>query len=364
MLIKEITNFLDDKVPPMLQEAYDNSGFLIGDKQQELTGALVCVDVTEQVVDEAIEKSCNLIVSHHPLIFKGLKRLTGQDDVARTVQKIIRNDLSVYAAHTNLDSVDFGVSNILAKKIGLSNLKVMDPKPDILKKLVVFCPSDYAEKVRQAIFDAGAGNIGDYDSCSFNLDGQGSFKAGDNSDPFVGEKGELHYEAEVRVETIFPEFLKGKVLSAMFAAHPYEEVAYDIYPLDNKFEKAGLGMMGALESEMDAEKFLNDLKSRLDLKAIRHTNAVGKKIKKVAVCGGAGSFLIGKAKAMGADIFVTADLKYHDFFAADDDFILADVGHYESEKYTKELLNQLIIEKFPTFAPTLSKVDTNPVKYL
>lgn len=364
MLIKDLTNFLDDKVPPMLQESYDNSGFLIGDKQQELTGALVCVDVTEQVVDEAIEKSCNLILSHHPLIFKGLKRLTGQDDVARTVQKIIRNELSVYAAHTNLDSMDFGVSNILAKKIGLSNLKIMDPKSDILKKLVVFCPTDYAEKVRKAIFDAGAGNIGDYDSCSFNLDGQGSFKAGDNTDPFVGKKGELHYETEVRVETIFPEFLKGKVLSAMTAAHPYEEVAYDIYPLDNKFEKAGLGMIGTLENEMNSEKFLNDIKSRLELKVIKHTNATGKKIKKVAVCGGAGSFLIGKAKAMGADIFVTADLKYHEFFAADDDFILADVGHYESEKYTKELLNQLIIEKFPTFAPTLSKVNTNPVKYL
>ncbi len=364
MFIKNITNFLDDKVPPMLQESYDNSGFLIGDKNQELTGALLCVDVTEAVVDEAIEKSCNLIVSHHPLIFKGLKRLTGQDDVARTVQKIIRNDLSVYAAHTNLDSVDFGVSNILAKKIGLSNLKIMDPKPGILKKLVVFCPSDYAEKVRKAIFEAGAGNIGDYDSCSFNLEGQGSFKAGDNSDPFVGEKGELHYEAEVRVETVFPEFLKGKVLNAMIAAHPYEEVAYDIYPLDNKFEQAGLGMIGALDKELDADEFLNDLKSRLDLKAIRHTNATGKKVKKVAVCGGAGSFLIGKAKSMGADIFVTADLKYHDFFAAEDDFILVDVGHYESEKYTKELLNQLIIEKFPTFAPTLSKVDANPVKYL
>lgn len=364
MKIADVIHYLDSVIPPVLQESYDNSGFLTGNAGDTLKGILTSVDVTGQVVDEAIKKSCNLIVCHHPLIFKGLKRLTGDDHVARTVQKAVKNDIAIYAAHTNLDSVDFGVSHVLAKKAGLHHLKVLDPKPDLLKKLVVFCPADYAGKVRQAIFAAGAGNIGEYDSCSFNLKGQGSFKAGDSADPFVGNRGELHYESEVRVETIFPVFLKAAILKAMMEAHPYEEVAYDIYPLDNLYDKAGLGIVGELEAPLDAEQYLRGLKKDLALEMIRHTQAKGKTIRRVAVCGGAGSFLISKAKAAQADILITADLKYHDFFEADSGIILADIGHYESEKHTKELLNQIITEKFPNFAPSLSEVNTNPVNYL
>jgi len=364
MKISDIINYLDALVPPVLQESYDNSGFLAGNREDNLKGILTSVDVTEAVVDEAIEKSCNLIVCHHPLIFKGLKRLTGDDAVARTVQKAVKNDVAVYAAHTNLDSVDFGVSYVLARQIGLQDLKVLDPKPDLLKKLVVFCPDDYAEKVREAIFSAGAGNIGGYDSCSFNMQGQGSFKAGEDTDPFTGKKGELHYEREVRVETIYPVFRQSEILKAMVTAHPYEEVAYDIYPLDNLYKKAGLGISGKLEEPEPAMDFLRKLKAKLDTGTIRHTAAEGKTIKRVAVCGGAGSFLINKAKAAQADIFITADLKYHDFFEADKGIVLVDIGHYESEKYTKELLNQIITEKFPNFAPSLSEVNTNPINYL
>lgn len=364
MKIKEVTNYLDKAIPPMLQESYDNSGLLVGDVQQELRGILTTVDVTEAVINEAVDEGCNLIVAHHPIIFKGLKKLTGGDHVQRTVEAAIKNDIVIYAAHTNLDSVDFGVSKMLAERLGLKDARVLDARSGLLKKLVTFCPVDYAEKVRKAIFDAGAGNIGEYDSCSFNLEGRGSFTPGEGTDPFVGEIGELHYEQEERIETIFPVYIQQQVLKAMFDAHPYEEVAYDIYPLDNEFEKVGLGMIGSLEEAQQAQPFLQKVKQMLGTGVIRHTAPGSKPIRKVAVCGGAGSFLIGKARQAGADIFITGDLKYHEFFDAGPDFILADVGHFESEKHTKELLNQLIIKKFPNFAPTLSKEDTNPVRYL
>lgn len=363
MKIKEVTSWLDSIVPPMLKESYDNVGFLVGDKHRDLTGILLAVDVTENIIEEATKKGCNLVIAHHPVIFKGLKQLTGQGHVERTVEAAIKQDVAIYASHTNLDSVDFGVSKMLADTIGLQSPAILEPRGNLLKKLTTFCPSDYSEKVRKAIFEAGAGHIGEYDSCSFNLQGRGSFKPGEGTDPFVGEINQLHYETEERIETIYPAYLEGKVLKALFDAHPYEEVAYDIYPLDNKFEKVGHGMIGALKQEMDAKGFLTKVKQDIGTGCIRHTGLEGKKVKRVAVCGGAGSFLIGKAKKAGADMFITADLKYHDFFEATEDFILADVGHYESEKFTKDLLNQLIIKKFPNFAPTLSEIETNPVNY-
>ncbi|MCF8231495.1 MAG: Nif3-like dinuclear metal center hexameric protein [Bacteroidales bacterium] len=364
MKIKEVTSYLDQTVPLMLQESYDNSGLLLGDEAKDLKGMLLTVDVTEEVVSEAVRKNCNLIIAHHPIIFKGLKKITGQNHVERTVEAAIKNDIAVYAAHTNLDSVDFGVSKMLADKVGMQNQQVLEPKENLLKKLATFCPVDYAEKVRKAIFEAGAGKIGEYDSCSFNLEGRGSFKPGEGTDPFVGEKNQLHYEREERIETVYPLYLEDKVLKALFESHPYEEVAYDVYPLDNKFDKVGHGMIGELKEAYAAEKFLEKIKKELGIGCIRHSTSKDKQVKKVAVCGGSGSFLIDKAKKAGADMFITADMKYHEFFEADKDFILVDIGHHESEKYTKDLLNQLIIKKFPNFAPTLSEIDTNPINYL
>lgn len=364
MNIGSVTKYLSAKIPPALQESYDNSGLLVGDVKNPLTGIIINVDVTEAVVEEAIAKGCNLIVCHHPIVFKGLKRFVGQDYVSRTVEKAIKNDIAIYAAHTNLDSVDFGVSKLLAQKVGLENTKVLDPKNGLLKKLVVFCPTAHAEKVREAIFDAGAGYIGNYDSCSFNAQGQGSFRGGENTTPFVGKKGQLHFEPETRIETVFPSFLKGAVVQALLSAHSYEEVAYDIYPLENTYPKAGLGMIGDLPQAMEAKDFLLSMKAKLHLEVIKHTELDNRKVSRVAVCGGSGSFLIHAARSAKADIYLTGDLKYHEFFDAEDQIILADIGHYESEKYTKELLYQIIIEKFPNFAPTLSEVNTNPVNYL
>lgn len=364
MKVSKILSFFEKIAPSKLQESYDNSGLLIGRYDNEVNRALICVDVTEEVLDEAIQKDADLIISHHPVIFGGIKRLNGNNYVERIVEKAILNKLNLYAIHTNLDNVIDGTNSVLANKLSLKNVKSLSSKADSLSKLVVFCPKNHAEKVRNAMFDAGAGKIGDYDSCSYNLEGEGSFKAGDNTNPFVGNKGEIHFEKEIRIETIIPYYLENKVVNAMINAHPYEEVAYDIYPLKNKFDKIGSGIIGDLEEGKDELEFLLRLKKITQSETIRHTEIRGKKINKVAVCGGSGAFLINNAKSKGADIFITGDIKYHEFFDADGQMIIADVGHYESEQFTKDILYNLITENFSKFAVLKSEINTNPIKYL
>lgn len=363
MKIKDVANYLETIAPLQLQESYDNSGLLVGDPNEEVSGILASIDVTEAVIDEALQKNANLIVAHHPLIFSGLKKITGKNYVERTLLKAIKNDIAIYAAHTNLDSVTGGVNTKIAENMGLQNCRILNPTKGQLKKLVTFIPTSHAEKVRQAIFEAGAGHIGNYDSCSFNLAGQGTFRAGDNTHPFVGEKGALHFENEIRVETIFPAHLQNRVIHALLAAHPYEEVAYDIYPLDNTSPQTGIGIVGELPIETTEKSFLEDLRNTFQCGVIRHTAFLNKPIKKIAVCGGAGSFLLQHAIAAGADVFVTGDFKYHQFFDADGKILIADIGHFESEQFTKELFCELLIKKFPKFAVHLSEINTNPVFY-
>ena len=364
MKIKELIKPIEELAPTYLQESYDNSGLLIGDADQEVKKALVTLDVTEAVLEEAINKQCQLVIAHHPLIFKGLKSITGKNAVGRMVQTAIKNDITIYAIHTNLDNVDTGVNAILCEKLGLKDTSILDPKHDLLRKLVVFCPVDDAAKVREAMFEAGAGHIGDYDSCSYNITGEGSFRGSEDTNPYVGEKGKLHFENEIRVETIYPVYKEKQIIDAMIEAHPYEEVAYDIYFLGNAFERAGAGMIGILKKPENAESFLEKVKKITQTGCIRYSGNIGQKITKVAVCGGAGSFLISKAKNAGADIFLTGDVKYHDFFEAGDKMIIADIGHYESEQFTKELIHSVLIEKFPTFAVLISETNTNAVNYL
>ncbi|MCK3686010.1 Nif3-like dinuclear metal center hexameric protein [Maribellus sp. YY47] len=361
--IKDITRFLESVAPLRLQESYDNAGLILGDGQAELTSILITLDVTEEVVEEAIASQCNLIVAHHPIVFSGLKKITGKNYVERTLLKAIKNDIAIYAAHTNLDSITGGVNGKICEKIGLENCKILDPAGGILKKLVTFVPVDYAEKVRQALFSAGAGNIGNYDSCSFNTHGQGTFRGDDTTNPFVGEKGTQHYENEIRVETILPDYLQGKVIATLLEAHPYEEVAYDIYSLDNKFEQIGMGMIGTLPEEKTEKDVLQLLKDTFHTGVIRHTALRQKKVNKIAVCGGAGSFLLNKAISAGADFFVTGDFKYHQFFDAENKIVVADIGHFESEQFTKELFYELLTKNFPKFVVRLSEVNTNPVFY-
>lgn len=361
--INELLKALYQEAPLMLQENYDNSGLLIGRTDQLVSKVLISLDVTEAVIDEAIQKECGLILSHHPLIFKGLKNLVPSGPVERTVVKAVQHDIAVAAMHTNLDKVLWGVNGKMADKLGLVSRNIMQAEKNLLKKLITFCPNEHAEKLRLALFEAGAGQIGDYDSCSYNLDGFGTFRAGEGTNPFVGEKNELHKETEQRIETIVPVYLLDNVLQALFRAHPYEEVAYDVIPLDNEFNQTGSGLVGRFEQPMDENDFFEFLKKQLKVPVLRHTRLLGKPIQKVALCGGSGSFLIPRARAVKADAYVTADLKYHDFFEADEKLLLVDAGHFETEQFTKELLADIIQKKFPNFAPLISGVDTNAVHY-
>ena len=363
MKIIEIISGLEQMAPLPLQESYDNSGLLIGNSNDECSGVLITLDVTENVLKEAITKNMNLVIAHHPLIFGGLKKITGHTATERITAAAIKNDIAIYAIHTNLDNILEGVNAMICKKIGLTELRPLEPGQKQLRKLVTFCPIEYAEKVRKAIFDAGAGHIGNYDSCSFNSSGTGTFKAGEGANPFVGKLNELHHESEIRIETIFPFYLEKKIMHALLVSHPYEEVAYDIYQLENKSQQTGAGMIGQLDQSLTKNAFLQLLKERFSTGCIRYSDFRDRPIKKVAVCGGSGSFLINKALSAGVDAFITGDIKYHDFFIPEGRILLADIGHYESEQHTKELLFNQITKIFPTFAVQISEHNTNSVHY-
>ena len=361
--IGDIVQYLESLAPLTLQESYDNSGLQTGSSGDPLHAALVTLDVTEEVVDEAIQKGAGLIIAHHPVIFSGIRRLTGNHAVERVILKAVRNHIAIYAAHTNLDSIEGGVNTMIARKLGLVRQQILQPARSLLRKLVTFVPSAQLSEVRQAIFDAGAGHIGNYDQCSYTIAGQGTFRGGDDTNPFAGRKGVFHTEEEIRLETIFPHWLEKKIINALLTIHPYEEVAYDIYPLENEFNRAGLGIIGYLPEPLEEQVILKQLGETFRVPVVRHSPLTRKKIQKIALCGGAGSFLLKQAIAAKADIFITGDMKYHQFFEAEGEILIADVGHYESEQFTKELFIELLTKKFPTFALHLSEVKTNPVNY-
>ena len=362
-MIKDIISHLESIAPPVYQEGYDNAGLITGDASWPCTGAVVTLDCTEPVIEEAIRLGLNLVIAHHPIVFSGLKKITGKNYVERTIITAIKNNIAIYAIHTNLDNIEQGVNSKIADGLGLVNRSVLLPKPSTLRKLFTFVPNEHAETLRNALFATGAGNIGRYSECSFNVEGKGSFKAGEDTDPFVGTQGERHYENEVKVEVIFPAHLQEALITAMRAAHPYEEVAFDILELQHAHPGIGAGMIGELPEEIGETGFLTLLKNRFLLQVVRHTRLLDKPVKKVAVCGGAGSFLLKHAISAGADFFVTADVKYHEFFDANDKIVIADIGHFESEQFTSDLLIEILQQKFPTFALLKSKVITNPVNY-
>lgn len=364
MNIGAITDYLETLAPISYQESYDNSGLLIGEKHTEATGAIFTLDVTEAVLDEAIALRYNLIIAHHPLIFKPLKRINGSNEVGRCVIKAVKNDIAIYAAHTNLDNATEGVNAMICKKLEMVRTKILEPAGEMLKKIVVFVPTDHAEKVRNELFKAGAGRLGEYSSCSFNTPGQGTFKPGDAANPYVGQPGELHFEEEIKIEVLCENHNLGRVLNAMIQSHPYEEVAYDVYPLSNKNQYVGSGMIGELSESMDEMSFLHKVKDTFGPGCVKYSPLTNKKIKKVAICGGSGNFLISNALAAGADAFITGEIKYHDYFMAENKILLIEAGHYETEQFTKELLHQVVKEKFTTFATRISTIPTNPVNYL
>jgi dinuclear metal center YbgI/SA1388 family protein len=362
--IKDVTDYLETLAPKAYQESYDNSGLLTGSPADPVKGILVTLDCTEDVVREAIDRSCNFIVAHHPIIFKGLKKLTGSNYVERTVILAIRHNISIYAIHTNLDNVHTGVNRKICEKLGLKDLRILAPKPGMLSKLVTFIPTGNKEQVLEALHRAGAGQIGNYENCSFSLEGTGTFKPNEGANPHIGEVSRQEYVEETRTEVIFPSHLKNKILDALQKAHPYEEVAYYLTSLENDNQEVGSGMIGSLESPMEPLEFLKRLKTSMDLSVVRHTRLLKQPVKTIAVCGGSGSFLLPQAIQKGAHAYVSADFKYHEFFDAEDKIIIADIGHYESEVFTKDLLQEVLTKKFPTFAINFSSTVTNPISYL
>lgn len=364
MRIKEIVSALERFAPLPLQDGFDNAGLQIGLTEVEATGALLCLDVTEAVIDEAITLGYNLVISHHPLLFKGYKSITGKDYVERCIIKAIKNDIVIYSAHTNLDNALGGVSFKMAEKIGLTNVRVLEAKENALLKLVTFVPLKQAEEVRKSLFVAGCGNIGNYDLCSYNVEGEGTFRAKEGSNPFCGNIGELHTEKELRIETILPAYKKTGVIKALLNSHPYEEPVYDIYPLHNSWEQAGAGVIGRLETSETELEFLKRIKKIFEVNCLKYNKLTGREIQTVALCGGSGASLIPLAVSKGADIFITGEIKYHDYFGHDKNILLADIGHYESEQYTKEIFYTIIRELFPNLALQQCKTNTNPIKYL
>ena len=363
MKIQDITNFLETVAPAGLQENYDNAGLLTGSAGWDCSGIITTLDATEEVVLEAINKNCNLIVAHHPIIFGGLKKINGKNYVEKAVIAAIKNDIAIYAIHTNLDNVMQGVNGRMADILQLENRRILQPKSNIIKKLVTYVPALQAEAVRNALFEAGGGQVGNYSECSFSSAGEGTFKGGAGTDPFVGETGKRHTENEIKVELVFPLWLEHTIYRALIKAHPYEEVAYDIISLDNVHQGIGSGLVGELPAAISETEFLHLLKAAFNLSVIRHTPFSGKMVKKVALCGGAGSFLINTAVSSGADFYITGDVKYHEFFDANGKLVIADIGHYESEQFTVDLLFDILKANFPTFAVQKSGVKTNPVSY-
>lgn len=371
MTIKNVIDSLEELAPLAYAEAFDNVGLLVGDKSQKVTGILVTLDTLEAVVEEAIETQCNLIVSFHPIIFKGLKSLTGQTYVERTVIKALKHNIAIYAIHTALDNALNGVNAIICEQLNLINTAVLLPQKATIKKLTTYVPKNNAEALRTALFKAGAGTIGNYSNCSFNTEGVGTYLGNEQSNPTKGEKGILHFEEETQISATFAKHLEAKILDTLKKNHPYEEVAYEVTTLDNYNQNIGIGMVGELKEALPTKAFFEMVKTKMNTPVIRHSKLVNNTVKKVAVLGGSGSFAISAAKAAKADVFITADLKYHDFFTAEDQLILADIGHYESEQFTKNYLTQYLSKKITNFAPALqvgrvvlSKTNTNPVKYL
>ncbi|MBI3133300.1 MAG: Nif3-like dinuclear metal center hexameric protein [Bacteroidetes bacterium] len=363
MKIAELTNYLESLAPLGSQESYDNCGLLTGSKNTQITNALITLDCTEAVLDEAIQKNCNLVIAHHPVIFKGLKKLTGRTYVERTIIKAIQHNIAIYALHTNLDNFQFGVNKKIGDLLGIRNPAILQPAENKLVKLSVFVPADHTEQVMNALFEAGAGHIGNYSDCSFSASGTGTFKASEGANPFVGKKGERHLEPEQKLEVLVSAHRIHETLQALKRVHPYEEIAYDLVPLLNTNRYEGAGMIGELDAPVSETEFLTRLKKTFKTGAIRHTNLRNQTVKKVAWCGGSGSFLLSKAISAGADFYITGDFKYHEFFDADNQLVIADIGHFESEQFTIELIGALLQEKFPTFAPCLAETNTNPVNY-
>ena len=363
MTVKEVVSEIEKKIALKQAEDFDNVGLLCGNPQREVTGILVCHDALENVIDEAIEKKLNLVVTFHPIIFSGLKSITGKNYVERAVLKAIENKIAIYALHTAFDNDYFGVNFRICEELDLQNQKILMPKSQNLKKLEVYVPGEYAEVVKNALFEAGAGNVGFYDECSFAVQGKGTFRPIEGSNPFSGTRNIREDADEQMVSVIFEYFKQHQIITAMKDAHPYEEVAYQIITLENQNQYSGLGRFGNLETEIDELDFLKLVKEKFDLKIIRHSPLLNKNIKRVGVLGGSGASGIKAALSQNCDVYLTGDVKYHEFFQNEGKMLICDIGHFESEQFVTQQLIEILSEIFPKFAVSKSVENTNPVNY-
>jgi len=363
MQISNIISFLDGWANPSLAEDYDNVGLLVGRKERDVSRILVSLDTTEEVVEEAKKSGCELIVSHHPILFKGLKRLNGQNYVARTIENALINQIGIFGLHTNLDSIQTGVNAKMASRLALEDIRILKPTEGKLVQLYFYVPFEYKEKVVEAVHKAGAGEIGNYNQCSFSTEGKGRFLPNHKANPSIGKNGILEELSECKIEVILPKFLKNKVLTALIESHPYEEVSYGFVELDNEWQEVGSGMVGNLANPIPKQEFMDLVKRQFNLTTFRYTQSSKEMVEKVALCGGSGFFLLNNAKQANADVFITSDIKYHEFFDAEGKITLMDIGHYESEQFTSELIMEKLSNEFPNIAVLLSKTKTNPVFY-
>lgn len=364
MKIADILAPLESWAPETYQESYDNAGLLAGSRDWELKGALLSLDLTEEVLQEAIQKDCNLVISHHPIVFKALKRFSGKNHVERILMRAIKEDVALYASHTNLDNMLLGVNDAIAGRLELAGRRILAPREHSLQKLQTYVPNQDADRLREALFRAGAGSVGNYSGCSFNSQGLGTYQGSEDTHPYKGTPGVAHREPETKIEVVVPVHAASSVVRALLETHPYEEVAYELIGLENPHAGIGSGLIGDLPEPMDPLEFLQLVRLRMQTDCVRHTRLPKGRIQKVAVCGGAGSFLLEAAKACEADAFLSADFKYHEFFEADNQILIADVGHYESEQFTVDIFYKILTEKIPNFAPLKSCVRTNPINYL
>ncbi len=361
--VKDITNYLEQWAPLCYQEDYDNSGLLIGTSDAVVTGVLICLDVTEDVMNEAIREGCNLIIAHHPIIFTKIKQITTATHTGRSIMQAIKHNIAIYAIHTNLDNIAEGINGCMAGRLNLQKQCILEPKTHTFQKLAVYVPLAYVDIVRDALHEAGAGHIGNYTRCSFMTAGIGTFQPNDMAHPTIGQKDILEQVNEYKLEVIYPNYLSKHIITALQKAHPYEEVAYLIQPLENKDNQVGGGMIGELKEPLDIHSFLSYLKDKMHLKHIRHSVPSNNNIKRVALCGGAGISLLPEAIKNGADAFITADVKYHNFLDAAEKLLLVDVGHYESEVSMRELLYNKLLQEYKNILLLISKSNTNPVCY-
>ena len=363
MIVKDVIDHLDEFAPLCYAEEFDNVGLIIGDYNQKVKGILVTLDSTEIVVEEAIKKKCNLIISFHPIIFNDLKSITKKNYVDRVIHKAIKNDIAIVAIHTALDNSIIGVNSTICKRLKIKDSKILIPKEKTIKKLTTYIPYKNVERLKSEIFKIGGGSIGKYENCSFSYEGMGSFKGNEQSSPKIGEKLKFTEVKEICVNITFLKHLEQRIINVLKDNHPYEEIAYEIITLDNYNQNIGMGMIGNLDKPMQENNFISFVKKQMKSSSIKHSKRLGKKIQKVAVLGGSGSFGIENAINSGADAYVTSDLKYHDYFRAEDKLLLLDIGHYESEQFTKKLMFDFLTKKIPNFAIVLSKTNTNPIKY-